>query len=402
MIMNKDVSKEGGLLLKEMRRFVRKYRIQMWNGMFNRLAILMIAVILYAGFYKGQVSDLTVYVLAFFGPVLCSAIICFLKPVRKTRLASRIDRQLGLKDRLLTSMNFMDSRETTAVLLFNDTLNSLKGADTAFLFPLKWKRSLLSVILLGCSLIFYQFHDGTVRTPSGSINGPAGLKLIMKKEGEGMKKLSRMLEKDLSSGAIMDDALPGKLEDLGYKLENGTIDKRDALLMLTDLSSYVENKAGERIDTVKSARHTDPRTHLSGDDPVRKQAVLRNIAESLKLSKRHIAEAGLAIDKEDERPGPERDSRAHGIGQREQRNRAASVSGGHPVTGAARGGEADGTSGSGTLENGEDGRAAETAGDRSEAYVYKNYDSVLPVESLPEKYHRLIIHYFDAISESRE
>lgn len=398
--MNKDVSKEGGLLLKEMRRFVRKYRIQMWNSMFNRITILIIAVIAYAGFFKGQVSDTTVYILAFCAPVL-SAVICLLKPVRMAHLASRIDRQLGLKDRLLTSIDFMNSRESTAVLLFNDTLKTLKGVDTGFLFPLGWKRSLLSVILLGCSLIFYEFSDGTVRTPSGSINEPAGLKVVMKQEGEEIKKLLQMLEKDMSSGGIQDKALPGKLETLGYKLENGTIDKRDALLMLTDLSSYVENKAGERIDTGKSAQQTDPRMHLSEDAPVSKKEVLRTIAESLKLLKRHIAEAGLILDEEDRRPGLERESSAREIGKRKQRNRSASVSGGHPVTGALHAGEADGTSGRGALENGKDGRAAETAGDRSEGYVYKNYDSMPPVESLPEKYHRLIMNYFDAISESQ-
>jgi len=172
--------------------------------------------------------------------------------------------------------------------------------------------------------------------------------------------------------------------------------------MLTDLSLYLENKAGERIDTGKSAQQTDRRMHLSEDEPISKQDVLRTIAESLKLSKRHIAEAGLVIDREDNGPGLERDPGAHEIGQKKQRHRRASVSGGHPVTGALRAGEADGISGSGTLENGEDGRAAETAGDRSEGYVYKNYDSVLPVESLPEKYHRLIMNYFDAISESQE
>lgn len=388
------------MVMQELRRFKRACRLQSMCDLLNVGLVLAIVLVLIAIILKMVFNTLHIPLPVFLICPMLLFILSLLKPVKMKELALQIDDRLKMKERLTTSLDFMEEQNSYTALLFHDTLKRLKGVRPQSLFPVKLSRVIsLSALLCGM-LLFYSFSNFTKEGSSRKINVSSDVKLSMQKEGERLKKLADKFRTSSLAGEALDKEVIHKLEKLSEGLQSDNIDKHDALLMLTDTSESLKG-----LHLKETGSPEDLLNHVDKEQAIAEEKIADSIEEtfnevlnSIDSAKKNIAEADIEAIKEETRETPGKGSDTKNL------------SSGKSVSGVT--GEAGGPVLPGDLSVSKNGssRDARTSGLNDGIYPAKNLefpaeniilkyqDSVIPLGSLPRKYHKIIKDYFDAVS----
>ncbi|MBI4827136.1 MAG: hypothetical protein HY807_12075 [Nitrospirae bacterium] len=388
-----------GLLLRALKSFSRARRLQIICDFFNIGLALAIVLALIAIIHKMIFNTLLIPLQVF---VICPVIlflISLFKPVKMKELALKIDGSLNLKERLTTSVDFLDKKDSYAALLFHDTLKELKGIKPQPLFPLKLNRTIpLSALLCGM-LIFYSFYDFTKEESSKIYDLSPDVKSAVQKEGAQLKKLADTVETRSLAGEALDKEIIKKLESLGESLQAENIDRHDALLMLTDASESIKGLYLKEMGGAEDLSAADKEQVIAEEiiaDGI--EETINDILKSIESAKQHIAEADIEAIKKPLRETSDKGSYTKSLSTSEA---ASSVAG-----------ETEGTVSPGDISVSKKGSSREgrTSGSNDATYpakdlefpaeniILKYPDSVIPLGSLPKKYHKTVKDYFDAVS----
>jgi hypothetical protein len=391
---------EGKRLMKELSRFKRCYRLQFLIGYLSWGTALAIVLVLSSYIYKIIIYDFHIPVWVFALPILSAVILSLFKPVKLNEFVLNVDRRLGLKERLLTSIYVLNGKSTYSTLLLQDTLNHMQISNPRLLFPVKWSRAILLFTALIVALLVYNFHNISYIKPPNTLHIADNTNIVIKEEGERVNKFAEKLKQSSLFSEPGERVIIQKLENLGNKMRIGNLDKREALLMLSDLSSSVR----ENLDSKGTYTHA-----LDNDDPdyiekgIRKNDLNtgREILDSLARAKRRIAEAVFSTDQENKEylsgrasdlktySGQETMSEEGGIIDDLSLREGSSSTG----TGASQGRV--------VTDSRHKKSPLNHAEYRSDKVILKYLDSVIPIESLPERYHTIVKKYFDAISNEK-
>ena len=359
----KNLTVEGKMILKELRRLKIGYRLQIIYNLFSAGLFVTILIILFIHIYEVRVNKTNIPVWIFLIPIPLSISFSALKPIRLAEIALRIDKELGLKERLITSLYFLESKDSYAIPLFLNAINQTKGVKALSLFPLKWYRAALLLPLLTAVLFIY---DSKSIDSSSVSKIPHQEKLVIQEEGRRIKEFADKLKKNPSLTDPWEKTLIQKLEYAGNSFQSEMMDKREAFMMLSEVSSLIEEHDLSKEKGDFKAQREYPETLLNS--PLlkgEKGGLGHEVMDSIQHAKRHIAEA---------------------------------------YTGAGKAGDPSSSLKAGTfsgdiISNGE--IKSELSGKRTslQGSVKKYTDSVIPFESVPKRYHTIIKRYFDAISK---
>lgn len=398
--MNKTTkyTEQREMVMKELRRFQRLYRLQIMCDFFNGGAVLSILLVLSAVLYKITYGPLHIPLWIFASVPFFAALFSLLNPLKISAFASKIDRKLGLEERLITAVHFYRKKEDYAILLFNDTLNRMRQFEPRLLFPMQWSRTMILLPLLGGVLFFYHFQDMTKEELSKIPHITQDTRIVMQKEGAMLTELADKLKKDLSFTEPWEKDLVQKLGDAGDKLQFESPGKHDTLLMLSDLSSSINKHYEEKsISTDASGRDNAYSAPVEERLLPPKEDAVKEVLDSLQLAKSHIAEADL----EGHRNHTGHTSTEQDIHSPSPGKSISGISGESELPGPAGNSSAAGSTmsrGSNISGRSDNRDLPENLAFPPEGIILKYRDSIIPIESVPGKYHRIIIKYFDAVS----
>jgi len=391
---------EGKMLMKELSRFKRCYRLQFLISYFSWGTALAIVLVLSSYFYKISIYNFHMPVLVFALPILSAVILSLLQPIDLNKFVSNVDRRLGLKERLLTSIYVLEGKSTYSTLLLRDTLNHMRISNPQLLFPVKWSRSILLFTALIATLFLYNFYTISYIKPVNTLHITDNANIVIKEEGERINQFAEKLKQSSSFSEPGERIIIQRLEHLGNTLSTANLDKRETLLLLSDLSSSVRDRLNRKGTYSHTPGDNDPeyneeelRMNVPNTD--------REILDSLVLAKRHIAEAVFLTNRENKEYLSSRASDLKSYSGREimseegemiddlSLGESASSSGTIASTGQV-------VTGSGYKIN-----PLKHAAHISDKVILKYSDSVIPIESLPERYHTIVKKYFNAISNDK-
>lgn len=389
---------EGALLMKEVRRFRRFYRLQIVCDIFNGGILLTIILVFSVFIYKLTVSPVSIPPWTFLVPLLLSVIFAFIIPIRTMELAAEIDRKMSLKERLLTSLYFLSDKGAFSCCLFRDTLVRMKKFEPRALFPLKWSRTVLLFAVLAAALLLYSSYIPVQKESLPVPHVSDDARLVMQKEGVQIKQFADMMESSESFTGAEEKILIQQLRDLGENLESGKFERRDAFLMLEDLSSSIKDRVKGKADD--SDRHGVNDSQRFESNPAgTKENIVQDILDSLSLAKRHIAETGLSLHAEPDKQGVNRNSGA--TPSAEGKSISQGGRGTHPLSPGKAFPEAGISSEGAPSVAGSEIMPLQQEKIASTGDIPRYSDSAIPLESLPGNYREIVIKYFDAISKDQ-
>ncbi|MBI4844438.1 MAG: hypothetical protein HY809_08975 [Nitrospirae bacterium] len=386
------------MVMRELKRYKHARRLQVMCDYLNIGLALSIALALLSTALKMIFNARNIPLQVFVIFPLLSFILSLVKPVSLKEAALLIDKTLKLKERLTTAVDFMDKQGPYAALLFRDSLKKIKEAKPLTVFPLKLNRAVsLSVLLCGM-LIFYNYYDFTKEERAKINSLSPNVKSAMLKEGERLKQIADKAEAGSSPEKALDKELILKLESIGEGLQSEDIDKHDALLMLTDASETVKRlyrkEKGESEETSSSDKSTAVSEEMAGDEL---ENALDEILNSIESAKRRIAEADIEPGRGTLEGEPGKSSFAKNMSRADAVSEMAGGTENSVSTSDAS------ATGNGSTESKEADKARRTKDLEfpPDSIILKYPDSVISLESLPGKYHKIVKDYFDAVSGGR-
>jgi len=397
--MNKNSSREGKMLMRELMKFKRSYRLQVLCNTLLRGIVLAIALVVSTYVFQVAAGTQKISPWFFMIPLFLSILYPLFKPINTAKLAFGIDKKLGLKERLVTSLCYLHKSESFSTFLLRDTLDHLKMFKPGILFPFNWSRILFLFTIFIGTLILYDMQTLSFSQLSEPLYFTDSVKLVIEKEGDEISQLADRLNKNASFIQPKKKLLIQKLADLGENLKSGKLDKKEALLMLTDVSSSVRQLKKETADS--ESQLTDNMDHFKNELTDGRNDMYSYALDALKRSKSSIAESDLDTGKAS---GNNRKNKGSAPGTyastgsflrgnmgRDALSRSKSLSA--TKSSISPGGT---NSGSGEAVNTKD------RGSIPDGIIHNYPDSVTSLESLPGRYHKMVIQYFDAISKENE
>ncbi|MCX7796112.1 MAG: hypothetical protein N2380_06295 [bacterium] len=224
----------------ELRRFVSLVRLKIRAVIFlNWLLELLIytsTLFVLKHFFHFDISYLYLII-----PLSIALALSILKPINDEKVALVIDKDLDLKERVITSLEFRETKSPIIERLLDDTINLLKTVDLRKVYPIRFRKRIRYAILvpsiLFLLLVFYQnvFYPrftssrGTDLTTQNIIESD-----ILRLE---QKLVSERPE------------LAKRLEILRREIEEKKIRKEEGLSVLKEITKEIERETSSNMDT---------------------------------------------------------------------------------------------------------------------------------------------------------
>ncbi len=271
----------------ELRRFISLVRLKIRTVMFLNwtleLSIYTSTIFVLGYFFHFDISYLYLLI-----PFFIALVLSIIKPIDDDKVAIVIDRDLDLKERVITSLEFSKDDSPIIKRLLDDTLNLLKTVDLKRVYPLRFRKrikyALLVPSILFLSLMFYQniFYPKFISSRETNI----ATQSIIESD------ILRLEQKLVSERP----ELAKRLEILRKEIEEKKIKKEDGLSVLKEITKEIEKEASSGMDTntrmdikrmleaVMNKMNSDNTSNTSQDDRGKGKEGERQLASNRGLS----------------------------------------------------------------------------------------------------------------------
>jgi hypothetical protein len=181
--------------------------------------------------------------------ILAVILICSLPGlIRKKDYAASFlaaDRRLGLKERLSTAYELLETREDSPFsgLLVSDAVHHIEKVKPGDVYPAAAPKKLKYLPIFGIILAVLLLVDfGLTPSPTGSAGGDQDLEIQGRKLEELGKRLAARARRDFLPETLN---LAQEMERLGNDLQRGKLDRDEAIDRLSDLAGKAEQQSRE-------------------------------------------------------------------------------------------------------------------------------------------------------------
>lgn len=224
----------------ELNRFISLVRLKIRLVIFLNwfLELLVYASTLYIIDYFFHLNIPYLYLLV---PLFAALILSAFKPINDEKVALVIDKDLDLKERVITSLEFWRNESPIIKRLLDDTVNLLKTLDLRKAYPIRFRKRIKYIILVPPILFLFLVLYQNIFYPRFISSRGTDLTIQNIIESDILR-----LEQKLVSER---PDLAKRLEILRREIEEKKIKKEEGLNVLKEITKEIEKEASNGMDT---------------------------------------------------------------------------------------------------------------------------------------------------------
>jgi len=167
-----------------------------------------------------------------FIPPVLALILSILKPIKDRDIALIVDKDLNLKERVITTLEFQHSENPLISNLIADTMEKLKSINLRNVYPFKFRKRLLYAGIIPVLVLFSLFIYQSIQF---SKNVSVVEEPVISEKGREIVSLAQQLKFERPE-------IAKRLESLGKKMEEKKISQKETMSTLDKITKEIDKE----------------------------------------------------------------------------------------------------------------------------------------------------------------